>query len=179
MPVLPTEEEIYDEVKAAIIADPSTSLTDFSPGAVLDVMTGSVAVAVRAIMRWIFKLTKTAFVSTAENTDLDFIIADILGDVLPRLPGESDDAYRARYYSYILALARGTLQAWQHFLNHEVDGVDTIDFVIEEDLEDGIVTLTISPLPTSDEATILANALAALPAWRILGGPAVNVVTEP
>lgn len=175
MPTIPTEQELYDEMQAAISGDASTSLTDFTPGSVLDVMAGTVATASRAIHRWMLRLVRTAFVSTSDGVDLDYIISDRVD--LPRLSGETDEAFRARYYSYILALGRGTRAAWIYFLENAVAGVNPLTYSITENLNLGGVTLRIQPLAGFTEATILANALAALPDWRVLGGPGVTVET--
>lgn len=179
MPTIPSEQELYDEMRASVTGDPSTNLTDFSPGAVLDVMAGTVATAARSIMRWILRTIRTAFVSTSDDADLDFVIADRVGGALPRLTGETDEEYRARYYDYIRALSRGIEAAWIFFIERVVEGVDTSDYTLEEDLESGIVTITISPLAGYTETQIFDNAQALLSEWSVLGGPAVNIVTEP
>jgi len=171
---MPSEQELYNEMQSAVTADASTSLTDFSPGSGLDIMAGTVATVARAIHRWMMRLTRTAFVSTAEGGELDFVVADRVD--LARLSGESDDDYRVRYYSYIQALGRGTRPAWVYFLDNVVEGVET--YTIEEDIGSGIVTLTIRPASGYTEAGIQAAALAALSTWRVLGGPAVNIETE-
>ena len=177
MPTLPSEQDLYDEMETAVVSDPDTNLTDFSAGSALDVMAGTVATCARSIHRWMLRLTRTAFVSTADGGDLDFVISDRVD--LPRITGESDDSYRARYYAYIQALGRGTRSAWSYFLENEVEGVNTSTYKIEEDLDGGVVTLTIQPLSGYTEAQIRANALALLDYWRILGGPAVAVETVP
>lgn len=177
MPTIPTENDLYAEYKADVEADAETSITDFTPGSVLDVFAGVVATAARGILRWFLRITSRAFVSASEKEDLDTVIMDRVN--LPRLAGESDDDYKDRYFAYIEALGRGTLTAWQFFAKYMIVGVDTTDYTISEDLDAGIVTITITPLSTSDEATIKANALAIIDEWRILGGPAVNVETDP
>ena len=175
MPTIPTEQELYNEMKSAVIGDVDTNLTDFTPGSVLDVMAGTVATASRSIHRWMLRLVRTAFVSTSDGVDLDYIISDRVD--LPRLSGETDEAFRARYYAYILALGRGTRAAWVYFVKNAVEGVNPLTYSITEDLNLGSVTLRIQPLAGFTEATILANALAALPDWRVLGGPGVTVET--
>lgn len=164
-------------MKSAVVADPSTNLTDFTPGSVLDVFAGTVATAARAIHRWMGRLASTAFVSTSDDGDLDFVINDRVE--LPREPGESDEDYRARYYDYILSLGRGTLPAWAYFILFEVEGVNTLTYTLEEDIETGVVTMTLQPLAAYTETQIFDNATAKLPLWRVLGGPAVNVETIP
>jgi hypothetical protein len=164
-------------MKSAVVADPSTNLTDFTPGSVLDVMTGTVATVARAIHRWMGRLAGTAFVTTSDDADLDFVISDRVD--LTRSPGEGDEDFRARYYDYILALGRGTLPAWTFFLENEVEGVNVDTFTIERSLELGEVTLTIQPIAGYSETEIFDNAIAVIADWSVLGGPSVLVETIP
>lgn len=176
MPTIPTEQELYDEMKAAVSGDPDTNLTDYSPGSVLDVMSGTVATAARSIMRWILRSTRVAFVSTAEGDDLEYVILDRID--LAKDAGESDEEYRARYYGYIEALGRGTEVAWRYFIENIVEGVDSLTYELEEDLDTGIVTITIAPLDGYTESGIKAEADNEKVDWRVYGGPAVNVETK-
>ncbi len=172
MPELPSQLELVEEYRLEVVGDPDTNLTDFSDGSVNRGFAGIAATAARGTYRWIARLARRAFIQGANDADLDYVIADRIGDALPRFADEGNEAYRSRYFDYVeQALERGTEPAWRFFLEKLFVEVDALESYASEDLEAGVVKLTITPAEghlSSDAQTVVE---AALPEWRILGIP--------
>lgn len=177
MPDLPSHTALVEAYKAEVTGDPDTSLTDFSPGSVNRGFAGIAVTAAQGVYRWITRTAASVFVQSAENADLDAAVEDRVGEDLPRLAGESDEAYRARYFAYIQALGRGTAQAWAYFIAHIVEGADPLYSTVTEDPLTGRVRLSLLSLDGYTTAEVLANAEAALDGWRIWGVPVDLEVT--
>lgn len=174
MPEQPTFNETYDEFEAEVTADATTTLSDFSPGSMLDMFAGVAALAGQGVKRWITRQVSRKFVASAEDSDLDAVVSDYVGDQLPRLAGESDEDYQARYYEFLDALAKGTEVAWRYLLDNGAEEVDGDGSTASEDLVAGIVTLTVEPADGYTYAEAKAALEALFSKWRLLGTP-VNI----
>lgn len=169
MALLPTFQSLYDDAKAYLVGNPTYEFADFSAGSWLDALTALGAIEALAVMRWAQRRFLSAFISTAEEEELDFLILDRYG--LPRLPGESDADYRARAYLYVLNLARATPAALVYYAE-SVAGVASA--VVSEDFETGIPTISITPEVGGNADLIRSAVFSGLSGWRAAGRP-VNV----
>lgn len=173
MPDLPSQLELVEEYRLEVVGDPDTNLTDFSEGSVNRGFAGIAATATRGTYRWIARLARRAFIQGANDADLDYVIADRIGDALPRFADEGNEAYRSRYFDYVeQALERGTEPAWRFFLEKLLAELDPLESYASEDLEAGSVRLKIAPAAGYSSSEAQEAVEASLPEWRILGIPA-------
>lgn len=172
MPDLPSHLDLVESYRLEVVGDPDTTLTDFSDGSVNRGFAGIAATAARGAYRWMARLARRAFIQSAEGADLDYAIADRIGEVLPRRVDEGDEAYRTRFFTYVeQALERGTEGAWRFFLTQLLEEIDPIDSYASEDLEQGAVSLTVKVAEGVTVADAQAAIEEALPDWRIWGVP--------
>lgn len=174
---LPTHTELFEEFKAQVLGDPDTQLNNFETGSVLYTFATVAATASRAGMRYFSNQLRTAFIGLAEDSDLDYVVADRLGPDAPtRNSGESDEDFLERVYSYIDSIIRGTPPAFELWLT-VIDGrANTIR--IDEQLKTGITDIYITPVSTvSDVDAYLDELRAELDDWRTLNGR-VNLLEE-
>lgn len=177
MPTLDTFRDLYEEAKAEVQADASTELNDFEPGSFLDAVAGIAATESRAVMRWIARQMRRAFIGTAPDEDLEFVAVDTFGPELAREAGESADDYRARVEQFRNdALWRGTPAALRYYVE-TIDGV--VGVTVDESTDTGVTTLTIIyDDDVASEADLEDEFFAADQKWRPVGEP-INLQFAP
>lgn len=164
MPTIPTFQDLYDEGESELVANPDHQFNDFSAGSWLDAFTGVAATEAKAVLRWMVKRFLTAFVSTAEGSDLDFIIRDRYG--LEREVDETDADFRARALNWILNLSRATVPALRFYAESDADVTSA---EVLEDFGAGIVTISLTIVSGAVVADVLARLNAGATAWRAAG----------
>lgn len=172
MPGLPTLSDLSEEFKSTLDADPDYAFIDYSPGSTLRAISGVAAAAGQSILRDTLGRFSALFFRTAQGTDLDALALDRYGTDAARLPGEETEAYRARMLAFAPSLRRGTPDA---LLVYGATLANVADVAVTEDLQAGLVTLTLTAVDGADKAALATAARAGLSGWRALSVP-VNVV---
>lgn len=164
--ILPTVLELYDTYKAALEAKPEHQTKDWSAGSWLDAFGSVAAVAGIGIMRYAARQFLRTYLHGVDGADLDYLAQDRYG--LERLPGETDDEFRDRIYSWVANSARATLPALTGWAL-SLDGVGTVSY--DETITDGeiIVTATLDLDGTVDEVDVLAQFATERDEWRAFG----------
>lgn len=170
MPELPNTNDLYGEFRDEVESDPESSWNDFSTGSMLDAFAGVAAMLGRAVMRWILRQMRRAFISTAKDGDLEFVAEDTYGTVLTRREDESFSEYKPRVLDYRdEGLERGTSPALVWY-TESLDGV--LDAVPEEDFKSGITTIRAAFNPDQRSASdIRADWNDLLDEWRMTSAP--------
>lgn len=172
---IPTFNQLYDAARAVIESDPEHVLNDFSDGSWLDAFAGVAAGAAQGVSRYALSQAKRFFRLTAKGSDLDDLIADLLGGLIVRRAGESDDELNARVDEYLRnGLVRGTPAALAWFALNSVEGVEAGSVVVIEDDARGITTLRFRVLSGFTVAAVSAQMRSQLDSWRAMGR-AVNL----
>lgn len=169
MALIPNFQTLYDDARAFLEGNPTYDFVDFSAGSFLDAFCALGAIEVQALMRWARQRFLGAFVSTSEGSDLDFVALDRYG--LTRLPGESDEDFRARIALYVSNLARATSEALVYYAE-SISGVDAA--TVEENFETGISTIRLTLVAGANADTVASAVRSGLKSWRAAGRP-VNV----
>lgn len=172
MPSLPTLSDLAEEFKSTLDADPDYAFIDYSPGSTLRAFTGVAAAAGQAILRDTLARFAALFFRTAQGSDLDALALDRYGAAGARLPSEETEAYRTRLLAFAPSLRRGTPAA---LVVYGATLANVADVAVTEDLQAGLVTLTITAVDGADKAALATAARAGLSGWRAVSVP-VNVV---
>lgn len=164
---IPSFQEIYDVLKAAVLAEDPT-LNDWADGSNLDVLAAGAAGAADECYLKIIEALSIFYIATAEGDDLDARVGDF---GMTRNSGETDVELRARVPEYLASLARATKTAVEAGAK-TVSGctqAKAYDYDDDPTIDLGWIDLYIAATAGAASGALVTAVDAEMPSWKAAG----------